>query len=83
MFRKFVNHTEQEIKSVTFNQGSKFIRNTAICLILAVIAGGIRGWYINKYVPRFVTVEKTGDGVIHHRNVKAWEVKTVKNKSQK
>ena len=43
IFKKFVDHTKQEIESVTSNHGTKFIRNTAICLIFSVMAGGISG----------------------------------------
>jgi len=70
MFRKVVYYTEKEIKSVTSNHGSKFIRNTAMCLILAVIAGATSGWYINRYMPKFVTLEKTGNITINHSNVR-------------
>jgi len=79
MFQKFVDHTKQEIDSVTSNHGSKFLRNTSICLILSVIAGGISGWYINKQFPRFVSFSKTGDVTIKHSHVKVWEANSVKN----
>ena len=67
------NHTKKEIESVTSNHGSKFLRNTAICLVLAAITGSISGWYVNRYMPKFVTLEKTGDITIHHSNVKVLE----------
>jgi hypothetical protein len=83
VFQKFVNHTEQEIKSVTSNHGSKFIRNTAICMILSVIAGGVSGWYINTYFPKLVTFHKSGNVTIHDSAVRVWDTEKVKNNSKK
>jgi dGTP triphosphohydrolase len=79
-FQKFVEYTKKEIESVTSNHGTKFLRNTAICLILAAITGGISGWYINKYFPRFVGFSETGDVTVHHSNVKIWKAGKVENK---
>jgi hypothetical protein len=79
IFQDFVDHTKKEIEAVTSNHGGKFLRNTAICLILATITGGISGWYINNYFPRFVSVKNTGDVRIHHSHVKVLENSSVKN----
>lgn len=79
IFQDFVDHTKKEIEAVTSNHGSKFLRNTAICLILATITGGISGWYINNYFPRFVSVKNTGDVTIHHSHVKVLENGSIKN----
>ena len=78
MFREVVYHTQKEVESVTSNHGTKFFRNTAICLILATIMGGISGWYINRYMPKFVTLERTGDVTIHRSNVRVLEANKVK-----
>ena len=77
IFQKFVDHTKHEVESVTSNHGTKFIRNMTICLIFSVIAGATSGWYINKYFPRFVTLEKTGSVTIHHSNVNVREAPKV------
>jgi membrane protein YqaA with SNARE-associated domain len=79
MFKQVVHHTQKEIESVTSNHGTKFLRNTASCLILAAIIGGISGWYINRYLPKFVTLEKTGNITIHHSNVRVLETGKVSN----
>jgi len=79
IFQSFVAHTQKEVESVTSNHGTKFIRNLSICLILAVIAGGVSGWYINRYMPKFVTLEKTGSITIHHSNVRVLEAGKLKN----
>ena len=42
-------------------------------MVLAAITGSISGWYVNRYMPKFVTLEKTGDITIHHSNVKVLE----------
>lgn len=80
MFQGLVDHTKKEIESVTSNHGTKFLRNISICVILSVLAGGISGWYINKYFPRLVSIEKTGDVMINHSHVKVWESNSVKKK---
>ena len=36
-FLQFSEHAKNEIDAVTSNHGTKFLRNTAICLILATI----------------------------------------------
>jgi prophage DNA circulation protein len=84
IFRQVVYHTKKEVEAVTANHGSKFLRNTAICLILAAITGCLSGWYVNRYMPKFVTLEKTGDITIHGSNVKVLEApKLNKNDSFK
>ena len=76
-FTQFTEHTKKEISAVTANHGSKFLRNTAICLILATITGAVSGWYINGYFPRFVSFSKTGDVTIHHSHVKLLDYNSV------
>ena len=82
MFKKFVSHTTKEIEAVTSNHGSKFLRNTAICLILSAVTGGITGWYVNQYFPSFVSVSKAGNVVIRSSHVKVWEANQVKEESE-
>ncbi len=68
--------------AVTSNHGTKFLRNTAICLILATITGAISGWYISEYFPRLVKIKRTGDVIIHNSHVKVFDPPSVKNQDQ-
>ncbi len=81
MFQGLVKHTQKEIEAVTSNHGSKFLRNTAICLILAAIAGGMSSWLINQYFPRFVGITNSGEVRVHQSNVKVWNSSSGKNKN--
>jgi hypothetical protein len=78
LFNQVADHTIKEVKSVTSNNGSKFFRNTAICLILAAITGCASGWYVNRYMPKFVTLERSGNVAIYHSNVKVLEAPRLK-----
>jgi hypothetical protein len=81
-FLQFSEHAKNEIDAVTSNHGTKFLRNTAICLILATITGAISGWYISEYFPRLVKIERTGDVIIHNSHVKVFDPPSVKNQDQ-
>lgn len=83
MFQQLVAHTKKEVDSITTNHGSRFLRNTAICLILAAIAGGVSGWYINAYFPKYVTFQQSGDVTIHDSDVRVWNTEKVKSNLKK
>lgn len=81
-FLQFSEHAKNEIDAVTSNHGTKFLRNTAICLILATITGSISGWYTSEYFPRLVKIERTGDVIIQNSHVKVFDPPSVKNQDQ-
>ena len=70
---EFAQSVKEEVEAVTSNHGSKFLRNLAITLILATIAGGITSWCVGKYFPAFVQINKAGDIKVQHSAVKIWE----------
>jgi len=70
---EFAQAVKEEVEAVTSNHGSKFLRNLAITLILATIAGGITSWCVGKYFPAFVQINKAGDIKVQHSAVKIWE----------
>jgi hypothetical protein len=70
---EFAQAVKEEVEAVTSNHGSKFLRNLAIALILATIAGGITSWCVGKYFPAFVQINKAGDIKVQHSAVKIWE----------
>jgi len=70
MFRMVVHHTQKEVESVTANHGTKFFRNTAICLILSAAMAVFSSWCINKYMPHFVHLYPFGNVTIEHSNVR-------------
>ena len=70
---EFAQSVKEEVEAVTSNHGSKFLRNLAITLILATIAGGITSWCVGKYFPAFIQINKAGDIKVQHSAVKIWE----------
>jgi vacuolar-type H+-ATPase subunit E/Vma4 len=58
---EFAQSVKEEVEEVTSNHGSKFLRNLAITLILATIAGGITSWCVGKYFPAFIQLHKASD----------------------
>lgn len=70
---EFAQSVKEEVEDVTSNHGSKFLRNLAITLILATIAGGITSWCVGKYFPAFIQINKAGDIKVQHSAVKIWE----------
>ena len=82
-FLQFSEHTKNEIDAVTSNHGTKFLRNTAICLILAAITGSISGWYTSNYFPKFVRIEKSGDVMIRNSHVAVDHAYSVKDQNKK
>ncbi len=46
---EFAQSVKEEVEEVTSNHGSKFLRNLAITLILATIAGGITSWCVGVF----------------------------------
>ena len=70
---EFAQSVKEEVEAVTSNHGSKFLRNLAITLILATIAGGITSWCLGKYFPAFIQINKAGDIKVQHSAVKIWE----------
>jgi len=70
---EFAQAVKEEVEAVTSNHGSKFLRNLAITLILATIAGGITSWCVGKYFPAFIQINKAGDIKVQHSAVKIWE----------
>ena len=70
---EFAQSVKEEVEAVTSNHGSKFLRNLAIALILATIAGGITSWCVGKYFPAFIQINKAGDIKVQHSAVKIWE----------
>lgn len=65
------------------DNGTKFLRNTAICLILATITGSISGWYTSEYFPRLVKIERTGDVIIQNSHVAVDHAYSIKDRDQK
>ena len=47
------------------------------------LQGAISVWYISKYFPRLVKIERTGDVIIHNSHVKVFDPPSVKNQGQK
>lgn len=82
-FLQFSEHAKNEIEAVTSNHGTKFLRNTAICLILATITGSISGWYTSEYFPRLVKIERTGDVIIQNSHVAVDHAYSIKDRDQK
>lgn len=70
---KLAQSVKEEVEAVTSNHGSKFLRNLAISLILATIAGGLTSWCVGKYFPAFIQINKAGDIKVQHSAVKIWE----------
>jgi len=75
---EFAQAVKEEVEAVTSNHGSKFLRNLAITLILATIAGGITSWCVGKYFPAFIQINKAGDIKVQHSAVKIWEADSPK-----
>ena len=70
---EFAQSVKEEVEAVMSNHGGKFLRNLAITLILATIAGGITSWCVGKYFPAFIQINKAGDIRVQHSAVKIWE----------
>ena len=69
---EFAQSVKEEVEAVTSNHGGKFLRNLAIALILATIAGGVTSWCVGKYFPAFIQINKAGDIKVQHSAVKIW-----------